>query len=145
MIRRPPRSTRTDTLFPYTTLFRSPPRPAPPPAPRDRRDRAAGGLPPLRPAPSVLVLVPGAPVALDEGDRGARPPGAGGVGLRRVAPGAPGGENRIDPAPGGVDLVAPHEQGRVAAHHVHQQPLIGVGIAAAEGLRKAHVQNRKRV
>src|SRR3546814_3034876 len=30
MIRRPPRSTRTDTLFPYTTLFRSP----------DRADRA---------------------------------------------------------------------------------------------------------
>src|SRR3546814_4821570 len=25
MIRRPPRSTRTDTLFPYTTLFRSHP------------------------------------------------------------------------------------------------------------------------
>src|SRR3546814_15305461 len=29
MIRRPPRSTRTDTLFPYTTLFRSLSRPAP--------------------------------------------------------------------------------------------------------------------
>src|SRR3546814_11527378 len=30
MIRRPPRSTRTDTLFPYTTLCRSPPlEPAP--------------------------------------------------------------------------------------------------------------------
>src|SRR3546814_4381029 len=29
MIRRPPRSTRTDTLFPYTTLFRSRPVPAP--------------------------------------------------------------------------------------------------------------------
>src|SRR3546814_1967055 len=27
MIRRPPRSTRTDTLFPYTTLFRSVSRP----------------------------------------------------------------------------------------------------------------------
>src|SRR3546814_15511713 len=27
MIRRPPRSTRTDTLFPYTTLFRSESRP----------------------------------------------------------------------------------------------------------------------
>src|SRR3546814_12116481 len=27
MIRRPPRSTRTDTLFPYTTLFRSLDRP----------------------------------------------------------------------------------------------------------------------
>src|SRR3546814_14491238 len=28
MLRRPPRSTRTDTLFPYTTLFRSSSRPA---------------------------------------------------------------------------------------------------------------------
>src|SRR3546814_11347422 len=33
MIRRPPRSTRTDTLFPYTTLFRS-----------VRRPYRAGGL-----------------------------------------------------------------------------------------------------
>src|SRR3546814_9043676 len=30
MIRRPPRSTRTDTLFPYTTLFRSRPHSRPP-------------------------------------------------------------------------------------------------------------------
>src|SRR3546814_17219682 len=30
MIRRPPRSTRTDTLFPYTTLFRSLDRSRPP-------------------------------------------------------------------------------------------------------------------
>src|SRR3546814_17759472 len=36
MIRRPPRSTRTDTLFPYTTLFRSacPPTTRCSPAPR---------------------------------------------------------------------------------------------------------------
>src|SRR3546814_17423793 len=34
MIRRPPRSTRTDTLFPYTTLFRS--------LPQHRHDDAAG-------------------------------------------------------------------------------------------------------
>src|SRR3546814_10611931 len=33
MIRRPPRSTRTDKLFPYTTLFRSAPRAAATPAP----------------------------------------------------------------------------------------------------------------
>src|SRR3546814_1372473 len=38
MIRRPPRSTRTDTLFPYTTLFRSDPDPADHQA--DHRDRA---------------------------------------------------------------------------------------------------------
>src|SRR3546814_4958084 len=45
MIRRPPRSTRTDTLFPYTTLFRSDRnRAAQPPGP---------GLP--RQAPSVKI------------------------------------------------------------------------------------------
>src|SRR3546814_10409677 len=36
MIRRPPRSTRTDTLFPYTTLFRSK-------GHRDRRLHLPGG------------------------------------------------------------------------------------------------------
>src|SRR3546814_2118830 len=46
MIRRPPRSTRTDTLFPYTTLFRS----LPAGADRDRalRGRAAGARGPAR-------------------------------------------------------------------------------------------------
>src|SRR3546814_4318006 len=49
MIRRPPRSTRTDTLFPYTTLFRSRRRRAPDSRPRRRglvagiRRRQAGG------------------------------------------------------------------------------------------------------
>src|SRR3546814_8476125 len=38
MIRRPPRSTRTDTLFPYTTLFRS--RLQPPALRRAARRRA---------------------------------------------------------------------------------------------------------
>src|SRR3546814_11696715 len=50
MIRRPPRSTRTDTLFPYTTLFRSlrggarshwPPSARTTPAPAHRRARAS--------------------------------------------------------------------------------------------------------
>src|SRR3546814_10788199 len=45
MIRRQPRSTRTDTLFPYTTLFRSLNATVPtPPAP----DTAPPDLPPLR-------------------------------------------------------------------------------------------------
>src|SRR3546814_15038020 len=48
MLRRPPRSTRTDTLFPYTTLFRSPPdRPLPLPA------LAAAAVAPLR-TPQLL-------------------------------------------------------------------------------------------
>src|SRR3546814_7129482 len=55
MIRRPPRSTRTDTLFPYTTLFRSSRRP--------RRDRSMlagwalmllGDLVPAPPDPDSL-------------------------------------------------------------------------------------------
>src|SRR3546814_2880252 len=48
MIRRPPRSTRTDTLFPYTTLFRSrgdrdDPRCAEQPARLDGAVRGGGG------------------------------------------------------------------------------------------------------
>src|SRR3546814_4048506 len=47
MIRRPPRSTRTDTLFPYTTLFRSPaatlPRLPPPPVPARPAPKPFGG------------------------------------------------------------------------------------------------------
>src|SRR3546814_1860316 len=53
MIRRPPRSTRTDTLFPYTTLFRSSRAvqervqlvDEAPGAKHVQRDRAGGGVP----------------------------------------------------------------------------------------------------
>src|SRR3546814_9640252 len=48
MLRRPPRSTRTDTLFPYTTLFRSA-RPAGPPV----RGRGA-----FRVRPGAALLEP---------------------------------------------------------------------------------------
>src|SRR3546814_2262059 len=44
MVRQPPRATRTDTLFPYTTLFRSWSRPA------RRRSAPANGHGPARPA-----------------------------------------------------------------------------------------------
>src|SRR3546814_8074733 len=50
MIRRPPRSTRTDTLFPYTTLFRSPRRgdsPCRAPSLLDRRLDEGRSLPRL--------------------------------------------------------------------------------------------------
>src|SRR3546814_4347054 len=54
MIRRPPRSTRTDTLFPYTTLFRSSPatRILGRLLRRSRGDRVLAGpaRPPARPA-----------------------------------------------------------------------------------------------
>src|SRR3546814_3747227 len=49
MIRRPPRSTRTDTLFPYTTLFRSAPRRCPSAgSPRAPSPAARRGFAPAR-------------------------------------------------------------------------------------------------
>src|SRR3546814_13680105 len=62
MIRRPPRSTRTDTLFPYTTLFRS--------VHRSRRRRPEN-LAVLDPAPKVPRPVP-ARGTLATGARGIR-------------------------------------------------------------------------
>src|SRR3546814_8175056 len=54
MIRRPPRSTRTDTLFPYTTLFRSTPHRPRLEAPHDRyRSRHIAG----RSVPGVRRVV----------------------------------------------------------------------------------------
>src|SRR3546814_2572811 len=74
MIRRPPKSTRTDTLFPYTTLFRSPrrhleePRPDQP-LPGERADRPGRNR----------AAFPDRPAERDgwPGDRRACPPVAG--------------------------------------------------------------------
>src|SRR3546814_15085488 len=67
MIRRPPRSTRTATLFPYTTLFRSAQRhPVVVGRPRRRQPRAAppaavlvdAGQPGAQPQPGGLTALP---------------------------------------------------------------------------------------
>src|SRR3546814_9794397 len=82
MIRRPPRSTRTDTLFPYTTLFRSTSTsaawsPTGRPSPRSRRP-ACGSCSP--PGPDPKPSAPGRPPDacpdrhLPVGLRGLRPP-----------------------------------------------------------------------
>src|SRR3546814_17336826 len=57
MIRRPPRSTRTDTLFPYTTLFRSVRRAVPlrrPLARGGRREARTRGGDFRRPQPEIV-------------------------------------------------------------------------------------------
>src|SRR3546814_6804749 len=61
MIRRPPRSTRTDTLFPYTTLFRSAPQ-QPPRDPRRRPGRLAL-RDPLARKPHFGRVAPTTPIA----------------------------------------------------------------------------------
>ncbi len=69
---------------------------------------------------------------------GRRPPGAGGIG-----PGASclalsqAFADRVDPRPGRLDFVAAHEQRLVAADDIDQQPLIGLGRALVEGLRRS--------
>src|SRR3546814_5173355 len=59
MIRRPPRSTRTDTLFPYTTLFRSgdPAGRTRPQRHRPRRRRAGRAVNTLLPGLMIVPLV----------------------------------------------------------------------------------------
>src|SRR3546814_17694629 len=73
MIRRPPRSTRTDTLFPYTTLFRSRSRAL---APKGHRNLATGSrsnalqkLPRLLFRFAQVLLFCSSPVALLPGSR----------------------------------------------------------------------------
>src|SRR3546814_8341386 len=69
MIRRPPRATRTATLFPYTTLFRSPnPVPAAATASPPRRHIPPTPTPPLKGRDFRRRTVPPAPRA------GAPPP-----------------------------------------------------------------------
>src|SRR3546814_11971910 len=57
MIRRPPRSTRTDTLFPYTTLFRSS-------RDRDARDHGGPARGDGRPGRRAAALFEGRPLAI---------------------------------------------------------------------------------
>src|SRR3546814_4892421 len=61
MIRRPPRSTRTDTLFPYTTLFRSSRRPLQPLVHQDRAERVRRPRDGADAGPVAAVLVPALP------------------------------------------------------------------------------------
>src|SRR3546814_10268974 len=68
MIRRPPRSTRTDTLFPYTTLFRSSLHPR-----RAGQLRAGGGA-----AGRVRDADQRQPARARRAARGAAPAGGGG-------------------------------------------------------------------
>src|SRR3546814_14837941 len=94
MIRRPPRSTRTDTLFPYTTLFRAGARGAEgaPPTMTARRVRSRGsGRPAQRPL-GRRVSAQGAPQA----ERGRQGDLAGAAGqiepaVRKPPAGAGGG------------------------------------------------------
>src|SRR3546814_7050287 len=112
MIRRPPRSTRTDTLFPYTTLFRSsvlPGRRAAPVLAARRRGRTAAHLRggPIRRRTTTSAV--GRPAAAG-GDAGARCFRIGGLARPAVRRGRPGALRASPagrpPVRGGADTAA---------------------------------------
>src|SRR3546814_3150574 len=105
MIRRPPRYTRTDTLFPYTTLFRS----AEEPARRAAEDAAAE---------QAAALGAGAQQALLEGDALVFLPlgvGAGGEVERSAEP--------------SEEPTRAHEAGRSEEHTSELQSLMRISYA----------------
>src|ERR1700677_1573341 len=87
------------------------------------------------------ILVPRPAVTLDQRNRGGGTPAAGGVGTGMIGTASPCLQYRLDPDPGGFDLIVTHEQRWVAADGVHQQALIGVREAHAEGLFEANIQS----
>src|SRR3546814_4736604 len=101
MIRRPPRSTRTDTLCPYATLFRSPGFPAGPVLAAVRRLRAARlvGRPTHAGAADAGGAFPrrGSAVAGGGGAAAGSRPDAGGVAMAGSEPAAgPAGAARSE-------------------------------------------------
>src|SRR3546814_18086371 len=111
MIRRPPRSTRTDTLFPYTTLFRSLGEPLPvhrksvevdrrPEPPAGDADRPGGGA--QGPEPGNAGRRTARAVGLSSRDRAA-------AAAAQCAPGRHAARAR----PGGALRPEPYDVGRV--------------------------------
>ena len=71
--------------------------------------------------------------------RPARAPRAGRVERRRLPLRGPAVEDGIDERPLLLDLVAPREERRLAAHRVEQEPLVGLGRVRAERRAVAEV------
>src|SRR3546814_20753436 len=105
MIRRPPRSTRTDTLFPYTTLFRS-------------GRHGVPALQPLSASDSARELHPGPDLGAQDADEGGR-------GYRDALPGA-GEDPRAGQAISGAAFRRPAaDRGdRPLVLHEHQDPAV---------------------
>src|SRR3546814_4846345 len=115
MIRRPPRSTRTDTLFPYTTLFRSedsPPLDGLVPQARRRHDTVGWKAQRYRRPPAGLTIdLDRTAMHLDET-----------LGQREAEPGS-----LVTAAEVAIDLSTTHERG----------PDVGIGAAYA-GIHDPH-------
>src|SRR5512140_1531997 len=90
--------------------------------------------------PDSTFFAPAMAVASDQGAGGARPPGAGSVGPGAGGVLAPMLDDRLDPAPGFLLLVAAHKQVEPAIDDVQQQPFVGAHPLRAEALVEVEVQ-----
>src|SRR5690349_21846350 len=90
------------------------------------RSRAAAPRPP--PARSPL-LGPRDAVAGDPRGARRRPPGSGRVRPRRLGGLLPLLQDRLEPLPGRIQFLAPHEQRQFAVNDVHDEALVGVPLA----------------
>src|SRR3546814_6004847 len=120
MIRRPPRSTRTDTLFPYTTLFRS---------------RASAAVQRAEAGGTRGGSARGARAALEEGRRAVPAGRGGGAQLRpRLGPGAARSDH-AGRAERGAALHGPgrfdRHRGRSEEHTSELQSLMRISYAVS--------------
>src|SRR3546814_6800615 len=137
MIRRPPRSTRTDTLFPYTTLFRS-------------DEEAAMDQPVTARIAVVAHLVPAAlrrlaPVWLDLGDALAER--AIGKDRGRIAVGDRQRRMRCGGAQPAREVGGDRRAGQRRAAAIDDDALVAVGQFEGEGRgasRLGHARDRRR-
>src|SRR3546814_12916508 len=119
MIRRPPRSTRTDTLFPYTTLFRSPCHVA---RRASRRWLLAAAA--IRAGPRSSNALPGSPV-MQHRDRRARA-------RRQETADNPASRDRASRCRGEVSRTAECRRAKIRSRDVRPVPLFrpsGQGVA----------------
>src|SRR3546814_1875296 len=116
MIRRPPRSTRTDTLFPYTTLFRSP---------TGTRKSRAGASAATPPSAAARARPAARPACATSGGGSATSPGGCPNRRRRAC-----GRSRTPPAAGTAPRLPGNRSSRRA--RVEEQPSqrsAGIGFA----------------
>src|SRR5262245_60481719 len=92
------------------------------------------------PSAALLLLVPDAAVARDHRAGRGWPPGAGGIGARRVRVARPGVQHRLDPAPRLFLFVAAHEQVEPAGEGIEQEPFVGTDAFGRERLVEVEVE-----
>src|SRR5580698_6705365 len=82
---------------------------------------------------ALRLVLPREAVAADECARGRRPPAAGNVRLDALVVLRPALADGVDPTPGGIELIAPHEKRQVSLYDIGEQALVRIETLLFEG------------